>query len=190
MLAVLLWALAALAVLVLAVLALPVRLRFRAESEPVRRARVELGLLGGLVPWIGVADSARPRTAKHKPERPKTHKKRRTKARASPRTLRRMLRAGPDLLIGMLRQIRVERFLVECRFGLADPADTGQLFGMLAPVAYGGPWIVGRPAEVTLTPVFDRACLDGRAEIALSVVPLRLLPPALRFGWAAFGPAR
>ena len=101
-----------------------------------------------------------------------------------------MVRAGPGLIGGVLRCIRVDRFRVDCTFGLGDPAETGQVFGVLAPFVYGTRWAWGRADAVALTPVFDRACLEGEADVALAVTPMRLLGPVLRFAWATFGPGQ
>ncbi len=190
-----LWLLTALLLALLAVLALPIRLRLFATSAPVRRIRLELGLLGGLVPRIALVDSARAKT-RQRPERPRKPEKpgRPARMRRRPGRARRwagrMLRAGPDLLTGLLRQFRVERLRADCAFGLGDPAETGELFGVIGPWLYGSRWAWADPGAVRLTPVFDRACLEGEAEAVISVVPLRLIPPAVAFGWAVWGPAR
>lgn len=193
-LSILLWALLALVLVVLAVLALPVRLRLHAQSFPMGRIRLELGLLGGLVPWIAMADSSRPRKARPsagagaaRPQKARTAKKRRRPGRGR---AARMLRAGPALIGGVLGCVRVDRFHVDCTFGLGDPAETGQVFGALAPFVYGARWGRGAAPSVKLTPVFDRACLEGEADVTLAVTPIRLLGPVLRFGWASFRPGR
>ena len=112
---------------VVAVLCLPVRLRLHARSAPSRVARVELGLFGGLLPWIVVVDTERPKKPKAK-AKPKEEKKRKKKRRGKGRAG--LWRALPGLFRGLLRPVRVERFEIDCTFGLGDPADTGQLFGL------------------------------------------------------------
>ena len=175
--AVLFWVLVALLAAVAALLCLPVRLRLFAKSEPARVARVDLGLLGGWVPWIALFDTERPkrRKAKQKREKKRMSRKRRRRGRI-PRGL-------PGLLRGLLAQVRVERFELDCTFGLGDPAETGQLFGVLAPLQYGTAWAWGPGTRIALVPDFDRARLDGRADVILSLVPIRWLPPVLRFAW-------
>ena len=169
-------------------LCLPVRLRLYARSEPSRVARVELGLLGGWVPWIAVVDTERPRRRKAKRKDRKDRKLRKTKRKTGGGA--RMLRALPGLLRGLLAQVRVERFEFDCTFGLGDPAETGRLYGMLAAVRYGTASAWGPGARIALVPDFDRARLDGRADVILSVVPARWLPPLARFGWSVWGPGR
>jgi len=182
-----LWVLLALILLLLLALALPVRLRLHAQSEPARQLRLELGLLGGLVPWIAIYDSTRPRKAK--PTKQKKQKKLKWQGGKGGQGAR-MLQAGPRLLRGILGCIRVDWFYVNCVFGLGDPAETGQVFGLLAPLQYGTAWAWGRQVDVVLAPDFGRVCLDGKADVALAVTPIHLVPPAARFVWASFGPVR
>ncbi|MDJ0626805.1 MAG: DUF2953 domain-containing protein [Rhodobacter sp.] len=193
-LSVLLWLLLTLVVVLVALVALPVRLRLTARSEPVAFVKVELRLLGRALPWLVLVDSSQPGRMRTKPAskaKPKARKTKRKRAGgASRETMGRMLRAGPDLVFGLLRQIRIERFLLTVRFGLDDPAETGQLFGMLAPIAQAPQWMLGPPVSVSLTPVFDRPCAAGEADIVLSLRPVRLVPPAARFAWRAFGPVK
>lgn len=185
-----LWVVLVLVLGVLAVLALPVRLRLHAESAPARRLRLQLGLLGGLAPWIAMADSTRPRKARTGAAMTKVAGSKQKRRRFGRGRVARMLRAGPALIGGVLACVQVDRFRVDCTFGLNDPADTGQVFGVLAPFVYGARWGRGAAPSVRLTPVFDRACLEGEADVALAVRPIRLLGPMLRFAWASFGPGR
>ncbi len=187
--AVLLWILLALLAAVVALLCLPVKLRLDARSEPVRAARLELGLLGGWVPWIALVDTARPRKRKAKAKKRKKKEKHKKK-RAGKGGGAWLWRGLPGLLRGLLRPVRLERFELDCAFGLGDPAETGQLYGMLAPLYYGTAGVRGPRTRITLVPDFERARLEGRADVVLSVVPARWLPPLVRFGWAAWGPGK
>ncbi|MDF0601521.1 DUF2953 domain-containing protein [Psychromarinibacter sp. C21-152] len=188
----LLWLLLILVLGVVAVLALPVRLRVVGRTQPERWVRVELGLLGGLVPRFAVFDSVRSGGGEAPPDQPAAPKpgRRRKRGTSGKRRGRRMIRAAPRLLQDLLRQVRIERLDLDGCFGLGDPAETGQVFGMLAPLAYGGGWMLGPGARLAVTPVFDRACLEGRGDVMVAVVPLALVPPAIRFAWAVFGPRR
>lgn len=177
----------ALTVLGLAVLAalmlLPVRLMVRAGSSPARLV-VRLRVMGGLLPWLTVLDSDRPRGAAPAPDdQPEDAPSRRLdRARAG-----RLLRALPGLLRGLLGPVRIERLWLDARVGLADPADTGALYGALTPLVYGlGPAL---GAGVRLVPDFSGPVLAGEGEAVLSVVPARWLGPVARFAWAGFGPA-
>ncbi|MEZ5653999.1 MAG: DUF2953 domain-containing protein [Burkholderiaceae bacterium] len=188
---VLAWAALALAVVVVAVLVAPVRLALWVSSQPDYRAGLDLSLLGGIIPALPIIDTGR-RRAKRKRAAGK-HEARRPGRRRSGSGLarvRRVLGAAPGILRSLRGAVRIRQLAIDCRFGLGDPADTGQLFGMIAPLIYGSPWHWPPPASLSVTPDFDRVCLEGRADVVLDVAPLRLLPPALRIAWAAFGRRR
>ena len=78
--------------------------------------------------------------------------------------------------------------MLDASFGCADPADTGEIFGLMTPFIYGTSGLSG--VDMRLEPVFGEVGLRGRASLDLSFVPIALLPPAARFGWAVFGPFR
>lgn len=180
-LTVLVWLLAALAVAVVLLLALPVRITVRAGSVPPTLA-LRLRLLGGLVPEFALSGGSQAQGAPPAPH-------------AAPRNGRpgagrwappagKMIRAAPALLAGLLRPFRIEYLRIEARFGLGDPAATGELFGLLAPLAYGTAGC--DRLRISLRPEFDGHCLTGEAEGAVRFVPVALIPPALRFAWAVF----
>ncbi|MCW1933500.1 DUF2953 domain-containing protein [Pararhodobacter zhoushanensis] len=165
------WMLLGLGAVLAVIVVAPVRLRAEVNSTPAR-VRVELGLLWGLVRFA-LLDSARPR--KPRREAPKA------KAKAgSWRPPKQFLRLLPGAALEALGKIRVETCRGALWFGLEDPAMTGELYGRLAaPLAAlgGGRWL-------RLVPVFDRETLEGEAELAVSLVPARLLPLAARLVWA------
>lgn len=163
-----LWAFAALLGLVALLLLAPVRLRAQAASAPPRLI-VELRLFGGLV-RLSLVDSTRPR--KRKAAQPDAKPARRRGWRPS----RRFLKALPREGLATLRAVRLERLHGELRLGLEDPAMTGELYGRLGAI------LVALPLRdrFRLVPLFDREAIEGEAELALSVVPARLLPVGAR----------
>jgi hypothetical protein len=174
MLAAVLWTLAALLLAALAGLIwLPIRVEGRVARAERVEARLTLGLYGGLLPIRIVGGRGRPESRPETRERP----------RRRPRFRRggAMLRAAPDLTRGLLRAVRVERLRVDGAFGLLDPADTGQLFGLLCPLLYGLPPSARR--EIALRPMFDGPSLTGEAEGRVAVTLAPALGAAIRFGW-------
>lgn len=175
MLAVVLWTLAVLALVTLAGLIwMPIQVEGRLAREDRVEARLTLGFFGGLLPLRIDGGREQPQPGTPEPE-----------ARERPRCRFRhggaMLRATPDLVRGVLRAVRVERLRVDGAFGLADPADTGQLFGLLCPLLYALPPSPRR--EITLRPVFEGPSLTGEAEGRVGVTLAPALGAALRFGW-------
>ncbi|WP_323771621.1 DUF2953 domain-containing protein [Antarctobacter sp.] len=156
-------------------LALPVQVQFLAEYEGRTRMRIRLALLDGHLPGIALVDSWRPPKPKRKAAQKKQDKPPRAGRRHVPP-------AGAilKLIMDILGRIRIRRLRVQGVVGLGDPADTGQLFGALCPLTYGLPAGI---AAIDVVPEFSGPHLEGRAEGVLSVTPLALLPPVLRFGW-------
>ncbi len=185
LLTILLWCVLALLALLVALLVTPVRLRAHLRTSPDLSYRIEARALGGLAPGIPIADSTRPRKAVTPKQKKKPHlRKRRRRMTGGTR----MLSAAPELLSGLLRPIHIDHIKIDAEFGLNDPADTGQLYGYLAPLQFGAPSGAGR--FVSLRPNFERACFVGELDAALHFTPAAFLPPALRFAWHALGAAR
>jgi len=162
----------AVAVLVVVVLATPLRLALRLGTDPG-------GIALRLVPFGGVLGEV---SLSRRSARPSAPAKRldRTDSR---RKL--ILRALPQFVVELSQRVRIDQLRVSARFGTGDPALTGQIYGQLMPLAHGP--FLPPAAEVRLLPVFDRACLSGDAEVVLRVTPFRLAGPLLRLLRAGFG---
>lgn len=181
-LAVLGWLLLALVVVILAVLLAPIHLRARADSATAEYL-FELRLFSARLPRLvrirgtfGATGRTAPEPAY--PERPagKPRKKRR-RIRLDPR---RALHEIPLLLTDTLKGIHIDLLRLDARIGLADPAETGQLYGMLCPLAFGLP--SGR-AEIEVIPDFSQPGFSGEGEISIHFTPARLAWPTLRTGF-------
>lgn len=182
---VVLWALAACLMLLALALATPIVFLFDASFGARMRGRLRIRPLGGLIPAIPVFDSTKPAPPPGtRPEKKRRPRKRRHGRRPRPR----MLAALPDLIGDLLATVHVEDLSLDLDVGTGDPADTGLLYGRLTPVLYGAwPRTAG---HVEIRPDFTCARLDGTAAARVRFTPAAVLPPALRFAWAAFGPAR
>lgn len=168
---------AGLAVLAIAVLAcfMPLRLEITSTKETLWTFQAALRPFGLFGPRIPIA---------YKPSKRKGPQATTKRGRNLPAP--KLLRAGLRFLRDILALIRLERFHCRCRFGCADPSDTGQIFGALAPAIYG----TGHTPDFRLEvrPDFSAEILEGEVELALSLVPARLLLPSASFAWHAFGP--
>ena len=184
-LTILLWCTVALVLLLVGLLVTPIRLRASLRASPDLSYRIEARVLGGWAPGIPVADSARSRKAHtRKPKKEPSGKKRRRGVVGGSR----MLSAAPEFLSGLLGAIHFEHLKLDAEFGLNDPADTGQVYGCLTPLQFGA--FAGPGRFVSLRPNFERACFAGELDAAVHFTIAAFLPPALRFAWRAFGPAR
>ena len=182
-----LWVLlAALSLLVLstvAVLVTPVELAFAARTSPRWRLQIAVRLLGGLTPAIPVHDSARP---PKKAEQAKEKKEETPKAKTTAsRRAARVAAGAPQLAFGLLKPIRLTQLRVDADIGLADPADTGQLCGLLAAVTYARP--PNPDISIAIRPDFTGPRASGGLDTVLSFVPVAFIPPGVRFAWQVFG---
>jgi hypothetical protein len=168
MLGLLLWILLGLLLCLGVALALPWHLRFSGRTAPPE-ATAELRLLAGWAPAIPL---------KGPPERAQQPKRRRRpRSGAKIKTLR----GVGALLKGILAAFGVQDLVLEGRFGLDDPADTGALYGMLQPIV-----ALARAAGATIRvqPDFAGARLDLAGRGDLVIRPTRLVGALARFAWA------
>jgi hypothetical protein len=187
MLTALWWLLAALGGLVLLavlVLATPVKLDLALRTSPGWRLKITVRLFAGLTPPVPVHDSARPKRREAKrpaPGKPAAARRRKTPARAL-----RALAGAPRLLAGLLRPISLERLTVDADIGLDDPADTGQLAGLLN--AFVHAWPLRPDVSIAVRPDFAGPRAEGRVDARLSFIPIAFVPPGIRFAWRVYGP--
>ncbi len=170
-------------VLLIAALVTPVKLDCAARSAPELRLTVIARPFGGLTPPIRIYDSARKRVRK-KPPPAKPEKKPRSSRQGLARVRRAI--AKPQLLIDLLRPIRIERLMIDADIGFADPASTGEFYGMLAPVIYSSS--PDSVVSVAVRPDFSGPRASGEIIAKLSFIPVAFFPPAARFAWRVFGP--
>ena len=175
---------------VMILVATPLFLRLSADAGAGARRRVvlEARTLWGLTPPLRVIDSDRPRKNARKtdatPPRPGKRKRKSGDGRwriPRPRVgMRRLFEAGTQIIGDELARIHLDRLDLDARIGTGDPAETGRLYGYLTPLIYGLPrerW------RLAVRPDFDRAVFEGRAEIALHLVPVALLGPVIGLIW-------
>ena len=155
----------------------PVNVDFRISRNEATSVSISARFFSGNGPKISVFDSDRPR-------KKKLQKKREEPNRGRKNVARNVASEAFRLVLSLLHLVDFKRINVDADIGLGDPADTGQLFGLLTPLIYG----VG--ADISVRPVFDRACLNGMCEVTFKVTPVALLLPFARFGWQIFGPVR
>lgn len=175
------WLFVALAVFLVGCLATPVKLRLHGQSTTHLNLRVEARPFGGISPSLTVFDSAR-EPSKKKAEK-KAKKAKDKKERRQIFKVRNMILAAPELVTGILYAIHFDHLRLDGEFGLADPADTGQLYGHLTPLMYG---MTGSShVSVALRPDFHKANLSGELDTVFSITPTELLAPVIQFAWRA-----
>jgi hypothetical protein len=169
---------------VLALLAIPVTLRFDVAWDRTLRQDVRLLWAFGLVRVKLAPRGAKARErdaegempAREKPRTQRAASKRKRKHKRNvlgglrlARFRRRILRFAGDLW----RAVRKEDLSLRVRLGLGDPADTGRLWAVLGPVAG---WLATlREASVTIEPEFFEPTLELETHGSISVTPLKIL---------------
>ena len=88
--------------------------------------------------------------------------------------------AGKDLVRALTRHIALTNLTGKVELGLADPAETGMLAGLL----YAGSGIMQAllpQTQLAIAPAFDEERLDARLELQLRLRLGYLIRPLLRF---------
>lgn len=178
---------AVLATLVLAMFLTPVKLDFIMKSSPRWRLKIGARLFGGLSPPIIIHDSDHRGSKKDK--RLKSPRERKQKVKMSRQALVRIpgaIAAAPHLLADLLRPIHIEQLKVDADIGLGDPADTGRVFGLFAPMIYS--WPPADTVSIAVRPNFSASRISGEIIAKLSFIPVAFVLPAARFAWHIYGP--
>jgi hypothetical protein len=185
-----LWLLLAMLVSVCLALITPVIFKVHLTTSPQLGYRVEMRALAGLAPYLTLAkrphkDPA-PKAMANQHPKPVEPKKR--KISRFRRTRGSVIRAVPPLVGDVLQRINIAELHIDADYGLGDPADTGQLCGLLIPLQYA----CSMPASVSLDlrPDFTQTRLTGSLTMVIRITIAALFIPLLHFAWRAYGPAR
>jgi Protein of unknown function (DUF2953) len=170
--------LAATAVAIFLALSMPVDLVVKVETSAANKVRVRLVWLCGLV---NVNLSGRKPHGK-RPARER--KKFPGRALAFQRVRGALLTKGlPTAVARLLRRIvgavKIRHFRLHCRFGFNDPADTGILLGVAAPVlcvlqTWGGP-------QFSAEADFDGEVLQADGNMDVRIYPIRIMGASAMF---------
>ena len=161
---------------IVALLAIPVSFRYRVAWGRETRREFRLRWLFGLVevelPRAGGDSPAEKRAPLAKTR----HREREARRKGNPAAAlrhapfrRRML----QFVRGLWRAIEKHDFRLRLRIGLGDPADTGQLWAFVGPLA--GLLAGCRQAAVEIEPEFVDAVFELDSSGEIRVVPLRLV---------------
>ena len=166
------WLAIAIAAIVVAALAVPVQLDVAVELSDRWRGHVTLRwLFGALAVPLRGGRAKSPETSRHRAPR-----RRRPigPLLTSPGFTRRLL----QLVLDLIDQVRVRSFRLDAAFGFDDPADTGRLYGAIAPALA---MASARGLRVRCRPDFSRATLHGSCAGSVAMTPLPVAGVALGF---------
>lgn len=180
--------------LALAVLLLtPLHVRLAAEFGDRVSLRAEFRTLWGRSPGViirrdgATSDDARPVRKVPTLKRKEPSGRGRRKGRSfGGKSAFEMARAVLGFVSQELNRIRFVYVKLRADFGTGDPAETGEIYGLVQAIRP----VVSNSADLELTPDFTRRHLSGSAEAALSFVPGSLVVPAVALAWKLWGPGR
>ena len=175
---ILLWILVLAITAVGVVLVMPHDIVLRIRTLPSPALTVSVQPFSGRLPPFALVDTGRRRTAKAKVRsRPKPRKGQRNQRGPGIRFVREI----PGLVAGLVSAFHIIGLRIDLAFGLGDPAETGQLYGALAPLAYGFSGKSG--VDISLRPDFSEVVLSGEIDARLRVRIVAWIFPLVRFVW-------
>lgn len=164
-------ALGLLLLFIVALLAVPVKVSFQLSWQQAFQGSLRLRWLFGLVripirlPFAGAAKPDKRARRKESPRRKKDNAKKLFQQKSLRRRLLRFLR-------DFWRAIGKRNLKLHVRIGLDDPADTGQLWALLGPVAALA--ANSREASIRLEPDFFNNTFEMQSSGEIRIVPLYL----------------
>lgn len=181
------WLMAGFLSIIVLAMTMPVKFQLRWRSHPTSHFEVRARIIAGMAPPLVTRSGNRNQTTSTEDTRKRARspvKHRRT------RRLRilRAVRAAPDLIAGLVGPLRVESVTADATFGLGDPAETGQLYGILFPLIHSAAALPH--TSICVRPDFSRHTLSGDVAATFRLVPLVLVVPLAAFAWQVFGPQR
>ena len=175
-------------VLLIMLLAVPIDIEYEFNNRLEKKSRTRIIWLFGLIN-VELKESANDFDIEfEKPKKKrlnKIKKKRRSKSKSGIKPILAALKSEGFLrrTLKFLKDIfniaEIKNLQAKLSFGLGDPADTGQLYGLMSPV-FAFLYAVPR-VNVSFTPIFDRATLDAEINAALRIVPIRFFRAIFRF---------
>ena len=172
-------ALASLVALFLLVLSVPLDLALRLDVHGRTRFSLKLVWLFGLV---GKELGRRKKKGKLKKAKPEKAKEKKGGARKALKILRTkgLLRQLKILVTDVLSSLSIRQLRADFRIGLDNPADTGLLFALIGPsLIFLSPSV---RRSISIKPSFEvEAVLEGYAQAAVRLRPIRLVIPLLKF---------
>lgn len=164
--------------LLVAVLAIPVVLSFQISRQQDFRGNIRLQWLFGIVqvniPLLQpkATEAAKAEVSKPKKKTPKPSSGKGTKPIAVIRN-RKFRRRMFQFFRDFWRAVHKEEIRLHIRVGLGDPADTGQLWAILGPLA--GVLTNIQEARIDIQPEFIDSCFELESSGNIRLVPLQML---------------
>ncbi len=156
-------------VLVVALLAVPLSVTYDVSTRTGYRNDITIGWAFDLFRFRVPTDRLAPAAEDDRAERPSTGAASGLAAIRQQAFRRRLFRFAGDLW----RAVHKEDFRLHARIGLGDPADTGQLWAVVGPIA--GMLGLAEGAAISVTPDFFEATLILDSHGRMRLVPLHVV---------------
>ena len=157
-------------------LAVPVDLVFYIEKDMTFSSKVRVGWMFNLV---GKEIGGKKKREKKKPKKEKEKRKRRIKPLIDMLRARGFLGRLVSFVKDVVRISHIRELRADIRVGLSDPAETGMLFAIVAPViAYLRTFT---SLDVRIQPEFDQTVFQGYFKGDLRIFPIQLLVVSILF---------
>jgi len=168
------------------VLAVPIEINFSYKSTAKQKTRLQVGWLFGLLLF-----DLKTSPEKNKPPITKTTTKATNKTKANKSGLKPMLAILQSegfvsrffaMLRAFLSAAEFRDIQFRAHFGFHDPADTGQVYGLLST---GFALIHRCPRlDILIIPVFDRPILESSLQAGLRITPIKMVWAILSFAFS------
>ncbi len=175
-----LWGLAVGLIIAGVLVSTPWKFTVRWRSAPQFEIAVHAQPFGGIVPGF---ELTAPQNGTSKAKTVKSVS--RFDVRGKPQKMAHMLRLFVDLVTGIIHRTDIEHVKAEVEFGGGDPAETGQIYGLLTPLIFA--IHIGDKMHLVARPNFDERCLHGAADICIRIVPIIVAIPFIHFAWRLYG---
>ena len=168
--------------LIAALLAVPLMLVIDAERVEVLKAKLHIRWLFGLVdirlPRDRPSSSAHERSGSTESPKSASHRRRKMRMALAVLRTRGVARRVVRVTSRVLRRVTLDDLRLHTAFGFDNPADTGVVYGVLAP------WLVlaeQRGLNVECRPMFLESGLRGALHATIHIRPLAVLGTLLAF---------
>lgn len=159
----------------------PMRIEARAVFPEEKFLRTRIRFLWGSTPWVRLPAVSLPRRDGSESRTRRASKKKKAGGR-----MKSLFSAGPKIIRSLLAAIKFECGEVKLEYGSGDPADTGMLFGYMAPIIYANP--AADKFKFSAIPHYDDEVFrfEGVAQILFR--PAYLLPAIALIAWKLIRP--
>lgn len=159
----------------------PMKVEARAVFPAEKIFHIRVRFLWGVMPWVKLPAFSFPSRRKAVPKTKKS-----SKLKIDGGRMKKLFSSAPKLFGMLAKAFKFKSGKVDLEYGLGDPADTGMMYGYMAPVSYASP--ATGAFRFSAKPNFSEQmlCLDGVVWIVFK--PAFLVLAIVIVAWKLFKP--